>query len=199
MMLVERTTVPGAALPVAEFKDHLLLGTGFVDDGSQDAVLENYSRAAIAAIEARTGKALLSRQFTWSLTAWRDVYRQALPLAPIFVLDEVRIADRSGGETIIDPAGYKLQQDSHRPEIWATGSTLPMIPMAGTADLDFTAGYGAAWVDVPVDLGQAVFLLAARFYENRTATAASDGAMPFGVATLIERYRNVRILGGGVQ
>ncbi len=61
MMLVEQTTVPGAALPVAEFKDHLRLGTGFADDGVQDGVLEAYLRAAMAAIEARTGKILLTR------------------------------------------------------------------------------------------------------------------------------------------
>ena len=50
MMLVEQTTVPTAALPVAEFKDHLRLGTGFADDGVQDDVLETYLRAAIATI-----------------------------------------------------------------------------------------------------------------------------------------------------
>jgi len=56
MMLVEQTSVPSAALPVTEFKDHLLLGTGFTGASVQDPVLENYLRAAISAIEARTGK-----------------------------------------------------------------------------------------------------------------------------------------------
>ena len=59
MMLVEQTTVPTAALPVAEFKDHLRLGTGFADDGVQDDVLEAYLRAAIATIEARTSLSLI--------------------------------------------------------------------------------------------------------------------------------------------
>ena len=31
MMLIEQTSVPLSALPVAEFKDHLRLGTGFSD------------------------------------------------------------------------------------------------------------------------------------------------------------------------
>ena len=52
MMLIEETTVPVAALPVAQLKDHMRLGSGFSDDGLQDTVLETYLRAAIAAIEA---------------------------------------------------------------------------------------------------------------------------------------------------
>ena len=52
MMLVEETTVPMSALPVAEFKDHLRLGSGFSDDGIQDALLDAHLRAAMAAIEA---------------------------------------------------------------------------------------------------------------------------------------------------
>ncbi len=64
MMLVEQTSVPVAALPVAEFKDHLRLGTGFADDGVQDSVLESYLRASMAAIEARTGKVLITRGYT---------------------------------------------------------------------------------------------------------------------------------------
>ena len=58
-MLIEQTSVPVSALPVAEFKDHLRLGAGFADGALQDAVLETCLRAAISSIEARTGKALI--------------------------------------------------------------------------------------------------------------------------------------------
>lgn len=197
MMLVEQTTVPGSALPVAEFKDHLLLGTGFSDDGSQDAILENYLRAAIAAIEARIGKVLVAKQYTWTLTAWREACRQALPLAPVFGIDQLRIVDRTGAETVVDPARYSLEPDTHRPKIWASGGSLPSIPMGGTAEIDFAAGYGSDWADVPIDLALSVYLLATHFYENRSASGAGNGSIPFGVTTLIERYRNVRVLGGG--
>ena len=39
MMLVEETSVPADVLPVAGFKAHLRLGSGFSDDAVQDAVL----------------------------------------------------------------------------------------------------------------------------------------------------------------
>ena len=42
MMLVEETTVPLSALPVATFKDHMRMGSGFSDDGVQDGVLEGF-------------------------------------------------------------------------------------------------------------------------------------------------------------
>ncbi|MEM7295556.1 MAG: hypothetical protein AAF330_02850 [Pseudomonadota bacterium] len=71
MMLVEEIQLPSEALPVTTFKAHLRLGTGFADETLQDSVLESFLRAAVAAIEARTGKILLTRTFSWTLGAWR--------------------------------------------------------------------------------------------------------------------------------
>lgn len=56
MMLSEVTGVPQAALPVADFKDHLRLGTGFADDSVQDALAESYLRAAVSAIEGGSAR-----------------------------------------------------------------------------------------------------------------------------------------------
>ena len=39
MMLTEETPVPSLALPVAEMKDHLRMGSGFADDGLQDGLI----------------------------------------------------------------------------------------------------------------------------------------------------------------
>ena len=71
MNLVELTEVPDEALPVALLREHLRLGTGFPDDSLQDALLAGFLRAALAAIEGRTGKALLERSFALTLSAWR--------------------------------------------------------------------------------------------------------------------------------
>lgn len=199
MMLVEQTTVPSAALPVAEFKDHLRLGSGFADDGVQDGVLESYLRASMAAIEARTGKVLVSRQFTWTLTGWRDLSRQALPVAPVASLVEVKIIDRFGAETVIDPERYRLEPDTQRPRLAAIGLHLPLIPVHGSAEILFEAGYGPDWAALPADLGQAVFLLAAHYYENRSVMASGERLMPFGVSLLIDRYRTVRLFGEGAR
>lgn len=197
MMLIELTTVPLGVLPVTQFKDHLQLGTGFSGGSLQDPVLENYLRSAIAAIEARTGKVLLEKQYSWTLTAWREACRQALPLAPISGVDALRTTDRLGVATVVDPGEYRLEKDMHRPVLWGSTGALVTIPMSGTAEVDFTAGFGPAWADVPEDLALAVFMLATHYYENRNAMGG-EVVMPFGVSSLIQRYRNVRLLGGGV-
>ncbi|NQW13207.1 MAG: hypothetical protein HQ479_02985 [Rhodobacter sp.] len=197
MVLVELTTVPTGALPVTEFAAHLHLGTGFADDGSQDAVLEAYLRAAMAAIEARIGKALISRSFSWQLTCWRAGDAQGLPLAPISGVTAVKVFDRAGTETLIAAEKYYLEKDSQRPRLVASGAALPSIPAGGTVEIEFSAGYGPNWSDLPVDLAQAAFLLGAHYYENRRGEGGRDDLIPFGVMALIETYRSVRILGGG--
>ncbi|HKL64861.1 MAG TPA: head-tail connector protein [Roseovarius sp.] len=199
MLLMEETAVPDAALPLAEFKAHLRLGTGFADDDIQDPVLEGFLRAALAAIEGRTGKALIERAFSWVLHDWQDATGQPLPMAPVSAILGLVLRDRADEEEVIAPALYRLERDAHRPVLRPAGHSLPMVPTGGVAEIGFRAGYGAAWGDLPGDLAQAVLLLAAHYYEHRTETALGEGCMPFGVASLIERYRKVRLLGGGAR
>lgn len=196
MMLVEETSVAVEALPLTEFKDHLKLGTGFADDGVQDAVLEGFLRAALAAIEARTGKILLKRDFAWTVHVWRDARGQALPAAPVEAVIEMAMMDRLGEVEVVDPSLYRLAQDDQRPRLMPTGFLLPRVPLGGSAEVSFTAGYAANWSELSADLAQAVLLLAAHYYEFRHETALGQGCIPFGVTSLIERYKTVRLLGG---
>lgn len=197
MMLIEETAVPQAALPLAEFKTHLRLGTGFADDDIQDPVLESFLRAAIAAIEARTGKILIRREFTWTVTSWRDASGQALPVAPVTQITRLALHNLSDEEEVIAPHHYRLERDIQRPILRPAGVLLPIVPAGGTAEIAFEAGMAPDWEGLPSDLAQAVLLLAAHYYEYRHETAGGDSALPFGVNSLIERYRTVRLLGGG--
>ena len=197
MMLIEQTGVPGTALPLEAFKAHLRLGTGFSDETAQEPVLESFLRAALSAIEARTGKVLFRRGFVWTLTRWRSPDAQPVPVAPVTQVTSIVLRDRDGQPEEIGAGFYRLEADTHRPVIRATGAALPAIPRGGVAEIVFEAGFGAQWSDLPADLAQAVLLLAAHYYEYRDETALGDRCMPFGVTSLIERYRTVRLLGGG--
>lgn len=199
MMLIEETTVPSGALPVALFKEHLRLGSGFSDDGVQDGLLDSFLRSALAAIEARTGKALIERTFSWTLTRWRDPCGQALPIAPVSAIVEVALLDRLSVATPVDPMSYQVRPDMQRPVLAAVTGTLPSIPQAGSVRVTMLAGFGPEWSDLPADLAQAVFLLAAHYYEYRHEMQYDGGCMPFGVSALIERYRTLRLLGGGAR
>ena len=197
MVLTEVSVPPATAVPVRAFAEHLRLGRGFADDGSEDAVLELYLRAAMAAIEARLGRALLARGFALTVTRWREDASQGLPIAPVQAVEGVALIDAEGGETAVDPEAWSLLRDSQRPRLVGKfGRNLPRIPRSGHAEIRFIAGFGAAWDEVPADLRQAVFLLAAHFYENRSEGNAIAGSMPFGVLVLIEAYRATRIGGG---
>lgn len=197
MMLVELTAPALEALPVAGLREHLRLGTGFemATDVSETAALAGFLRAAIATIEARTGKVLLARQFRLRLEEWRDPQGQTLPLAPVTAVDRVEITDTEGVVTQIAASSWRLVEDMQRPALIPVGAWLPVIPSGGSAAITFSAGFGSYWDSVPADLAQAVLMLAARYHEDRTFEG-SQGAMPFGVSALIERWRSVRVLGG---
>jgi uncharacterized phiE125 gp8 family phage protein len=199
MMLVEETQVPQAALPVADFKSHLRLGSGFAEDSVQDAVLESFLRAAMAAVEARTGKVLIEREYSWTLSRWRDSSGQGLPVAPISAITEVVLTDRAGDESIISTDQYILRPDQQRPILGPTSGLLPSVPTGGSVRIGFMAGFGPEWSDLPSDLAQAAMMLAAHYYEYRHETALSGRCMPFGVTSLLERYRNVRVFAGGAS
>ena len=196
MMLIEETTVPDEALPVDQFKSHWRQGTGFGEDELQLAVLRGFLRASIAAIEARTGKVLISRNFSWTLTAWRDGSVQVLPVAPVNALTQVTLSNGNDVETEVPLSQFRLEQDSQRPRVCPVASVLPMIPTGGSVRLRFAAGFASDWDSLPADLGQAVLLLAAHYYEYRNETSLSDGCMPFGVSSLVQRYRPFRLTPG---
>lgn len=197
MRLTEQTAVPVSALPVAALKDHLRLGSGFADDSVQDGLIEGYLRAAMAAIEGRIGKALIARRFLLELSDWRDGGAQALPVAPVGAIVSVTLVDAAGVATVVPPDRYRLAADTHRPRLLAVGVQLPLVPDDGRAEVVFDAGFGADWGGVPPDLQQAVLLLAAEFHENRHDPGDGTGGLPAAVLALIERWRTVRVLGGG--
>lgn len=193
MMLVEETQVPEAALPVAALKDHLRLGSGFSESDLQDGVLVSFLRAAIAAIEARCSRALIERAFLLTVEDWKEVGAQPLLIGPVTAITEVLLVDVYGSATTVSTAAYRLQKDMFAPKLRAISGVLPHVPENGSAEIRFTAGYGSTFATVPDDLKQAVMLLAAHYYEYRDDTALSQGCMPFGVTSLVARYRPVRV------
>ncbi|MDO5630446.1 MAG: head-tail connector protein [Paracoccus sp. (in: a-proteobacteria)] len=197
MMLIEETAPAAEVLPVAALRDHLRLGSGFdlAEDAAETAALAGFLRAAIATIEARTGKVLLTRRFRMQVNDWRDRLGQTLPLAPVLAVERIEINDGRGIATELPPESWRLLQDQQRPMILPAGVMLPHVPRAGFVTVQFVAGFGETWDRVPADLAQAVLMLAARYYEDRSFEG-SRGAMPFGVSALIEKWRQVRTLAG---
>lgn len=197
MILTELTTVPDTALPLQNLKDQLRLGTGFGQDTLQDSLLTSMLKAAVTAIEGRTDKALIQRQFSLRIEDWKSLDEQPLPLAPVVSIDAVATVQSDGTQVPLDPTYYRLVPDTHRPRLAATGVLFPNVPGDGYITINLTAGFAATWDGVPDDIAQAVLILAATYYENRHEAGGRTSGLPHAVTALIEHWRTVRVLGGG--
>jgi len=111
----------------------------------------------------------------------------------------VQVVARNGASRTVDAAAYWLERDSVTPRLRATGAALPHPETGGELRVRFLAGFGPEWDDVPADLRQAVLMLATHYYEYRHDTALDGGCMPFGVTSLIERFRSLRLGRSGVR
>lgn len=196
MILTELSSVGDDALPVQQFAEHLRLGTEFAETALQNDLLSIYLRAAIAAIEGKTGRVILQKNFSWQVTGWRYVDHQVLPARPVVSVTALRTFDRAGAVTDHGPDTYDFVADDSVPSIQSVGSSLPSIADGGSAEIEFVAGHGAIWAEVPNDLQQAVIILASQFYENRTGAPDPSGVLPMAVLALIEPYRPIRLFGG---
>ncbi|MGR3464723.1 head-tail connector protein [Limimaricola sp.] len=197
MRLIETGAVPEAALPVEGFRAHLRIGTGFAEAGLQDAALAGFLRAAIAAIEGRTGKVLLARGFVLELARWRDAGHVALPVAPLRAVTGFDMVDAQGVAVPVPTGRWRAVHDDARPRLEPLSVALPEIPSGGIARIAFEAGFGPGWADMPADLAQAAMMLAAHYHEYRHDTGLGPGCMPFGVTALTERFRALRLSGRG--
>lgn len=193
MELHEQGQIADSALPVAAFRAHLVLGRGFSDEAAQDDLLRAVLRAAIRSIEGRISKVLLTRRFVLRLNRWRSGAAQTLPLAPVQSVTQMALIDRTGAVVVVNPTRWQLARDAHRPRVVARATLLPTIPLNGAVEITFDAGFGPDWADVPADLALAVFMLAARFYEQR---GGADAEVSPDVAALIAPHLSVRLFGG---
>lgn len=193
MNLTEDAQIAEAALPVSELKRHLRMGSGFAEDDLQDQVLVSFLRAAIAVIEARTQKSLISRSFRAEIFDTPRGGRLTVPLAPITALTEVIRIDAQGAEEVQPLTDFRLLADAHLPIILRMAGDWPSLGTGWHYRIRVVAGYGPGWGDMPADLAHAVMLLAAHYYEYRSETGLDDVAMPFGVTALLSRYRALRL------
>ena len=196
MMLLENNPVPDVVLPLAQLKEHLRLATGFADDADQDAILLRHLRAAMAVVEAYTGKILIARDFTWTLFALRDDTRLALPVAPMIEVLHLTQIDPDGTGTVTDPARWHLVPDPQTPFLRARHASLPAVPRDGALRIGLRAGLAADWAGLPADIALAALMLAAHHYDTRHDLNAGQPGIPVAVRALIDRFRNLRLSAG---
>ncbi len=179
---------PPAEEPVtlAELKAHVRLSG---DD--EDANLAGALVAAVRAIEARGGLAMMPQQWRMSLDAPPEE-TLFLPRSPVAAIDAVTVIDAGGAPQPVSPSLYDAVYGAGG-RIRPAGPWPAPGPAVGGVRIDFTAGYENADA-VPAPLKQAVKMLAAYFLETREAAGETRiYALPQGIDALIAPFREARL------
>lgn len=193
MILREADGNPPVVWPLAEFGAHLRLANGFLDDGSEDAILTTCLRNAVAAIERHLAQALIARSFELKVARWDRGGHLTLPVGPVAVV--TRLSMVSGAAAIdIGAEAWELEPGTTRQRLTGrSGGALSPIPTGYWAELGFVAGHAPDWAGVPGDLAQAAMMLAAHFYEFRGGHGRAAGGIPVEVVAILDRHRPVRL------
>lgn len=192
LMILEKSQIAAADLPIDGLKAHLKLGSAFDLDTVQDDLLAGFLRAAIKAVEHRISASLLIRSFEWRPMRLSD--EMILPFGPLVSVDAVETWAEDGTPVAVPRHQYSVRTYMDVPTLRCPSLRLPNV---SGASVQFTAGMAQRWDVLPADLGQAVMMLAAHYYEFRNDTGLSEGCMPFGVHSLLQRHRSLRLSFGG--
>lgn len=176
------------ALSLDDAKCHLR-----VDTDIDDALILRLIRGAEAVIDGPNGIGYALRSQTWRLSL--DCFPAGgtiiLPGAPIKSVTSVNYVDTAGTNQTVVPANYKLD---------VATSPVRLAPAFGLAWPGSRAQNGAVWIDYVVGESlsdnidaaviDALALLIGHRYENREATSvASLSDIPFGVESILGRFR----------
>lgn len=179
---------PPAAEPVTldDMKAHLR-----VTHSDEDALITGVLVAAVRAVEARGGLALIPQAWRLTLDAVPEE-TLFLPLSPVASLDAVAVIDGAGDPQAVAASLYDAVLGA-APRIRPAGPWPLPSPALGGVRIDFTAGYADADA-VPDPLKQAVMLLAAHLYETREAAGERRVySFPQTVDALMAPFREVRL------
>lgn len=184
------TAAPFASVSVIELKSHSVIE--FNDD---DDLVEAYIAAATARVEFDTGCAIVKQQWQADYACFPDIIRLRKP--PLLEVESVKYYDASGIQQTLDPADYQVSASGIVGRIApAPGLSWPATQAGrfGAVSVVYQAGYvdvinGSASTEAPPLLKQAIFVLAAHFYENREATTPGNiSETPMAYQMLVEAH-----------
>lgn len=157
-----------------------------IDVAAEDDLVGTLIVAARVAAETDIRRVMIEQSWRAFVETW-PADGTELPVQPALAVSAVRAVDADGGSTTLATEDYVFDI--------ADGTIELVNPIAGTAhyEIDFTAGYGATGDDVPEPLKQAILLLAAHWYEHRSAVADDDTPRrtPLGYRELVAPYRRM--------
>jgi len=156
-----------------------------VDDVAEDGLIASLIATAREHVEDLTGLVLTPRTITESVRSTGC----AIDLAswPVTAIVAIRTID-GASETTVASDGWSVTRHRRPARVRLTAPAMH----GGDIEIDLQAGF-ATPADVPATVKQAMHLLIAHFYTNRSAVEAGTSAaaveIPLGVDALLRRYR----------
>jgi uncharacterized phiE125 gp8 family phage protein len=158
----------------------------------EDALVGGLVSAAIATIEAQTGKFLSVKEFTQELAGFPcDLSHEIrLTRGPVLATPTPVIEyDPSDGADAAAIEDFRLVEGRNGALLPAYGEVWPTtLPGPGTVRITYSAGFADG--EAP-DLDQAALMLVAHWYQNREAVTVGSAPteLPLAVKMLIGPYR----------
>lgn len=161
---------------------------------AQTALIDNLITAARQIIEEYLHRSLITTEYTLYRDAFgHDLSEVFIPIGGIQSVDAIRYVDDGGTLQTLSTSNYRVDVRSLIPRVTpAWDYEWPVTrDVSNAVEIDFTAGYGDDAADVPMAIRQAITLLVAHWYENRTpvAIATNTQKIPMTVDALLGSYR----------
>jgi uncharacterized phiE125 gp8 family phage protein len=186
-----RVVTPPVAEPVtlSEAKDHLRL-EGVEDDGYVTTLVQ----AARQHVEEVCWRGVVAQTWEAVLERFPDCSEMELPGGNLGSIVSITYVDAEGASRTLDPATYEADAVSVPGRlILAYGKCWPSTRCQWNAvRVRYTVGWEVA--EVPAPIRQAMLLLVAHLYEQRTPeiTGTTVAKVAFAVDALLGPYRLVR-------
>lgn len=158
---------------------------------TEDTLIDGLVSAAVATIEAQTGKFMSVKDFTQELAGFpcQAPYTIKLSRGPIATIDAIEY-DPSDGTAAEEVDDFRLVEGPNGALLPAFGETWPTT-LEGPAAVRISGTAGYADGEAP-ELDQAALMLVAHWYMNREAVNVGSNIaseLPLGVQSLIGPYR----------
>ena len=178
--LSEPVTEP---VSVAEVKTFLR-----ISHEGDDAVLNNYIRAARMFCENYTGRGFITRSYRVRYDVMPRGSVVSIPKTPLININSVQTGRAGQSPKTVPVEAYTVDVDGGKIR-WRLDMNRGEPDTALT--IEFTAGYGDEMADIPEALRYAVLLKTAALYENRGSGSVST-ALDL-VASLLKPYKYMRV------
>jgi len=171
--------------------DHLKVDATHEEAAIADLIVA-YTGAAIARVEATSGRMLFARSLRFTADAFGTVL--TLPASPVSAVSAVTYVDADGATQTLDGAAYALIDKAETPTLYPSfGNDWPRTrDFPGSVAVTFTAGYGAGVDDVPAPLRMAVMQTVADWYRfGGTVATTALHEIPGSAYQLCRPFRRV--------